>query len=76
MNAPDATLTNGTFVLPEAANGVGPALVLATPPEMGWTRTDAQATADTELLARPWPEPECDCEQPCDACVLEQVRDG
>lgn len=56
-------------------------LTLASPPEMGWRegmRTDAQATADTELLACPWPVEPCppECEQGCDECAIEATRNG
>ena len=44
MNAPDATFTNGRYVLPPHAHGV---LVLADPPEAGWriqTHSNTPAT--------------------------------
>ena len=51
MNAPDATFTNGRYVLPRHARGV---LVLADPPEAGWrmgTPSDGESAAECAPLA-------------------------
>lgn len=71
MDTPDLSLSNGHFELPVHANGVGTPITVAPA-----NRSNEQATADAELLARPWPERECECEEPCDAWVAEQVRHG
>jgi hypothetical protein len=53
-------------------------LIVCDPPELGWVdvRDDEHATADAEMLAAPPRAPHCDCEQACDECVYEAVRNG
>jgi hypothetical protein len=49
--------------IPEAVGFSHPALVLADPPEAGWrvrTRSNEEATGDTELLAAPGPGASCE----------------
>jgi hypothetical protein len=46
MTAPDATFTNGRYVLPPHARGV---LVLADPPEAGWRIEES--SQDAAVLA-------------------------
>ena len=49
MNAPDATFTNGRYVLPPHAHGV---LVLADPPEAGWRIRRGEPAAAVWQAAR------------------------